>query len=904
MTTIKLREEFENQQNKKKESRETIKKKLSKIEENGENEEKIDIIPPHPKIYYSCYVFNEEIDYNQKTKKEGEFATIKLNTQKALVISSFYQFHAEFFEIMKGIKKWVQSLAGLDLEKVIHSLVFDIPSPCPGMTRVKYNYSQFIEFQFELNSINKIPKAGSDLKVIFDVLGIRNVLEILNYVVLEVPVIVFCVDKYILANTVKSLEEFIFPFSYPYSVIEILPKVYYKSLEKLSCFIVGINQKYTNGFFEDNNIRIEDRNYLIVTLSEQEPHYTFHRKSPDKYGIILKDFNKVIKKEGEDSQKLLNVLKEITFPKHYLSKIMKNLNQLFHDKNGIKNNINDIENDDIRFKFYYFFISMLQHYKNFLINDKTKLIELYSKVESDSIELNDLFKFQDFIRSDDSFEFFNQFMLTRIWKNFLIKNLYPSTIEDKLDVILMDEIITKKKNKNMIKQLFKENTPFLETLLFDIKKTELISISDSNELLFNDSAQNNTQDQLLLLNNDKLNLLYQYYLESNQKVKNLYAEFYDTCQCILKERRFSEKYTSIGYNINIYKELKPNNENYVIKLRILLICYTFKDLDKGEKWVMFNELLKEIQNILNFERKKSIIDSFLANVMFTTFIKYGDKNMCSLLYKELLVIPCVKDNYLIFTQLHKKFINRKDEFKLPLPKETILKERNYNLFDSQENKLCMKIILICGCKNCKLPLDMVPTITTYSSTNYNEISFKCLVCHTKITARFSVSILSLNNQTKDKTYILYTPKALFNFIKSIGDFNVNTFYKEHPAVFFNLMILFQTHGNNYSFLFPYKEKNYIGFNPKNLEIEKTDDKKYVNKRVSLGANKWYEKCDFPENRYRQKRYTKLLSSKKTAGDFKTFEALNPTSFFQKDFSKKQKKKFNSALKRAKTLNEY
>ena len=76
--------------------------------------------------------------------------------------------------------------------------------------------------------------------------------------------------------------------------------------------------------------------------------------------------------------------------------------------------------------------------------------------------------------------------------------------------------------------------------------------------------------------------------------------------------------------------------------------------------------------------------------MISTFIKYGDKNMCSLLYKELLVIPCVKDNYLIFTQLHKKFINRKDEFKFSLPKETILKERNYNLFDSQENKLWLQ----------------------------------------------------------------------------------------------------------------------------------------------------------------------------------------------------------------------
>ena len=901
MTNIKTQDDNEYEKYLKRESKE--KRKMSKAEENDENEEKINYMPPHPKIYYSCYLFNEELDYKPNNKNDVNSFTYKLNTQKAFVISSFYQFHTEFFEILKGIKKCVQSLAGLEFEKIIHSLVFDIPSPCPGMTKVKYNYSQFIEFEFELNPINKIPQAGSDLKVIFDILGIRNVLDIVKYVILEVPVIIFGLDKYILANAVKSLEEFLFPFSYPYPVIEILPKVYYKSLEKLSCYIVGINQKYSNDFFELNNIKLSDRNYIIVTLSEHEPGYTYVRRTNDKYSIILKDYNKLVRKEGEDKQNIINLIKDTTnFPKHYLSKLMKNLNQLFHDKNGIKNNINDIQNDDIRFKFYYFFISMFQHYKYFLINDKKSLIDLYSKVENDTVELNDLFKFQDFIvRADDSFEFFNYFMVTRIWKNFLIKNLYPKTLEDKLEVLLMDESIIRKKNKNMIKQLFKENTPFLETNVFDVTKSELINISDSNELTYNNSTQNDSDEKNLLLDNEKLILLYQFFLESDQNVRNLYEDFYYKCQIILKERRFSEKISNIGYNINLNKDLKPNNEYYIVKLRFLLICYVFKSLDRGEKWPIFSELLKEIQNIPNLESKKSIVDSFLANLMFTTFIKYGDKNMCSLLYKELSIIPCVREDYLIFTQLHKKFINRKEEFKLSLPKETLLKERNYNILGTQDNKLGMKLILISGCKNCNLTRDMIPEMTNYSEMKDNEITYQCKICHATIIAKFSLSLP--NNPSKTKTYTAYTPKALFNYIKNIGDFNVDTFYKEHKTVFYNLLILFQLRGQNYSFLFPYKEKKNIGFNPSTLDIAKTDDNKYIKKKVNLSMNKWYEKCDFPENRYRMQRFSKLLTSRKAAGAFKTFEDLNPTAFFQKDFSKKDKKKFNTSLMRAKTINE-
>ena len=860
------------------------------------------IEPPHPKIYYTCYVFDESLDYNQKTKKDGTNVTISLHTQKALVISSFYQFFKEFSEILKAIKKCVENnLIGFELEKVIHSLVFDIPSPCPGMSKVSYDYSGLFTVEFELNQINKIPKAGSDLKTIFNLLPIRAVFDILKFIILEVPVIFFCQDKLTLSNVVKSFEEILFPFTYPYSVIEILPKVYYKSLEKLSCFLAGINQKYTSNFFEINNINLNDKEYVVVSLSEQESTYTYIKKNIDKYGILLKDYNKVMQK-NKITEKYL--IKDVSFPKHYQTKLMKNLNQLFYGKSGTQKNIYEMKNDDIRYHFYYFFTSMLQHYKSFLNNDNKNLIQLYLKVEKDNIELNELFKFSEFIlKADDSIDFYNFFMSTRIWKTFLIKNLYPLTIDEKLEVLLLDENIRKKKNKNMIKSLFKENTPFLATNRFDIKNTEVIKIAyEKGEVMYLASTQNdNIQKSFPLLDENKMKILYRQNFEiANIKIKNLYHEFYKECQNMLKDKKILEGYNNIGYKINLGEELKTNNENYILRLWYLLICYIFRHLDNGEKWIIFNEFIREIQNMPT-SFKIAIIDPFLSDLMFSTFIKYGDKLMCSLLYKELNDIPKVKEDYLIFTQLHKKFISKKDEYKFNLPKETILKEKNYNLLDLPKgNKLSIALVGTCPNKDCKVKVDLKPAILNFSSMVTDEIKYKCSICHEFQNAKITVSYG--NSYNEENYYQLYTPKYLFYYIKNLGDYNMNTFYRLHTEIFFNLIILFQLRGNSYDFLFPYKNQSpYRGFDPKKLEEKKTGENNYIQKNKNANKRKWYEIID--ENQFRQRRFSsKLIYSRKgSVCTFKTFEPLSSTEFFQKNNKKKEKSRRFSALKHSKTL---
>ena len=801
-----------------------------------------------------------------------------MHTQKALVISSFYQFYVEFSEILKAIKRCIENnLIGFELEKVVHSLVFDIPAPTPGMTKVSYDYSSLYKIEFELNPINKIPKSFADIKLLFNLMKINEVIYILKYIILETPTIFFCQDKYTLANVVKSFEEILFPFTYPYPVITVLPKTYYKSLEKLNCFLAGINQKYTNDFFEVNNINLNDKDYFIVTISEQCDHFYIHRNN-NKYGILLKDLKKQLEKNEILSKYMLN---EPKFPSHYHEKLIKNLNNLFIGKNtGIQSLLSTCENDDIRSQFYYFYISMLQHYKAYLCNDPTNLTNIFSKVENESYNINELFKKTEFIFKDnDSIEFFQIFMVTRIWKSFLFKNFYPSTIDEQLEVLLLDENIAKKKNRSMIKSLFKENTPFLETIKFDIRNVEEIKIGyKQGEKMHLALNQTELTKKFPLLNKDKMENIYKKnFLLSRKKVKNLYELFYPECQNMLKDKKFLEGYNNINYDINLYEQLKSvksYNEKYIPKLWFLLICYNFRYISNDEKWTIFNELIYEIQTKTPWA-KTSLIDPFLSEVMFNTFIKYGDKEMCSLLYKELNDVPCVKDDYLIFINLHKKFMNKKGEFETCLPKEFYLKEKNYNFYNlPNENK--MRIILIGKCKECKVSSDL-RGFMNYLENSQDEVYFKCNICHKYRNAIFSVSYGKPYN---DEFYQLYTPRYLYNRIKSLGYYNMNIFYDLHKELFFNLVIQLELNGYSYDFLFPYlDQKPYKGFNPDSLQIKKAEGKSFAQKEKNENKSKWYEIVE-ELNPSRLKRFTKLLRSRKGSCEtFKTFEPLSSTTFF-------------------------
>ena len=830
--------------------------------------------PPHPKIYYTCYLFDEIIENEEKSQR-GLPEKVIYHTQKALVFSSFYQFYQDFFFILKGIRNWSQKLMGLDLEQMIYNLLFNIPAPCPGIKKVCFNYSILFKLEFKLNPVNQIPINGADIKTILK-MKVNTIFDILKFVILEVPVIFFCQDKLILCNTVKAFEEILFPFTYPFPVIEILPKVYYKSLEKLSTFLVGINQKYSNDFFEENDINLNDKEYVIVNLSETEPNYSYKKKKIEKYGVVLKDFDKKIEKNKKIEK---YSRRDVSFSKHYLGKSMKKLNKLLNGKNGLKKKINEINNDEVRYEFYYFFISMFQNYKSFLNLNETQLKQLFKEVENNTIEINKIFKYQEFISKDmESIDFYSCFMNTKILKIFLVKNLFPSTIEEKMEILLLDENIRKKKNKYMINQLFQETTPFLQSDIFKFKENNdekiIINYDKEDELHFMNDMESQAKN-FPLLDDKKMEGLYnKYFLESKAEINNLYVEFYTKCMQILKDKKYLEGYSSIGYNINITEDMKSSNEPYILKLWILLVCYSFRYIDEEEKWVLFYEFLSEIQN--NYNSRNTLIDPFISDLIFTTFVKYGDKQMCSLLYKELSECINVKEDYLTFMKLHKKFLNNKYVFEKTYPKHSFLKERNYNIFNLPNNKK-MEIVLISPNPECKR-VDLKPILLNFRGQP-DILMYKCEICRKMKKAEVTVSLGK--EKKEDLTYQLYSAKYLFFFVKDLGDYDMQTFYKENTDIFFNLFILFQLRGHFYEFLFPYKdEKDFIGFEKNKLYVKKVKQLKFIKKDKNKDKPKWYEVIE--EVQGRQSRLNQIIPPKiNTLENMKNMEPMDSFNFFKK-----------------------
>lgn len=135
------------------------------------------------------------------------------------------------------------------------------------------------------------------------------------------------------------------------------------------------------------------------------------------------------------------------------------------------------------------------------------------------------------------------------------------------------------------------------------------------------------------------------------------------------------------------------------------------------------------------------------------------------------------------------------------------KKRNYNIFNLPKNTK-MEIVLI-NPHICQR-IDLYPTIINFKEQDDYKLMFGCPICHKFRKATITVSIGKENNE--DISYQLYSSKALFYAIKELGDYDMQTFYKEHTEIFFNLIILFQLRVFFMNFFSLIK----IGYQKKNL----------------------------------------------------------------------------------------
>ncbi len=622
----------------------------------------------------------------------------------------------------------------------------------------------------------------------------------------------------------------IYPFNYSHIIIHMLPVVYYSIVEEFDVFMIGINKKFTNTFFDNEKISVRNKNVLVVEVlsNSNAKIFLFEQNDENKVIINMNDLFKTnLDEEKNDIDKIDSL--NINLPKYYTMKLKNKLNELCEDKEGQKKNFLELNNKDIEGIFYYYFVSLFLKYKTCLNLSEKDLAFNYPLIEKNKIKASDLFREEEFLSDIAPCDklFYQKFFKTEIWKKFLIKILYGKELKEKMEVLLFDEMIRVKKNKKS-KLLKKIATPFLDSKKFEYLKEIKCGIKFER----NNNKEPVPKEFFPLLDYSKFN--HKKFLMNDISFK--YIEDYElACLEIIKEKKISDPKARSNITFNFIQNLNPKVENYVYKLWFLIFAKSFPYCDKRERWFKFNTFIKYIEQKI-YQYKNSILDEYLSNFILITLVKYGDREMCSLFYKYLNF-----KSYLSYVYLNIKF-SEEEKIKV-LPKKSRIRERNFNLYNLNEGDK-INIILKNKCQKCGIEINLKPVILNFSNMKTDKIFYKCKCSIKEREAKFILIV-----KDKKKEIQIYSPVYIFNSIKSnIKTININEFYKNHIDFFYNILIYFQLYDNMvYDFIFPYKEKHcnsnnnyqiihYDNFSLKTKqiedewwnEIEKKNNNKYKN----------------------------------------------------------------------------
>ena len=617
----------------------------------------------------------------------------------------------------------------------------------------------------------------------------------------------------------------IYPFNYSHIIIHMLPVVYYSIVEEFDVFMIGINKKFTNTFFDNEKISVRNKNVLVVEVlsNSNAKIFLFEQNDENKVIINMNDLFKTnLDEEKNDIDKIDSL--NINLPKYYTMKLKNKLNELCEDKEGQKKNFLELNNKDIEGIFYYYFVSLFLKYKTCLNLSEKDLAFNYPLIEKNKIKASDLFREEEFLSDIAPCDklFYQKFFKTEIWKKFLIKILYGKELKEKMEVLLFDEMIRVKKNKKS-KLLKKIATPFLDSKKFEYLKEIKCGIKFER----NNNKEPVPKEFFPLLDYSKFN--HKKFLMNDISYK--YIEDYElACLEIIKEKKNSDPKARSNITFNFIQNLNPKVENYIYKLWFLIFAKSFPYCDKRERWFKFNTFIKYIEQKI-YQYKNSILDEYLSNFILITLVKYGDREMCSLFYKYLNF-----KSYLSYVYLNIKF--SEDEKIKVLPKKSRIRERNFNLYNLNEGDK-INIILKNKCQKCGIEINLKPVILNFSNMKTDKIFYKCKCSIKEREAKFILMV-----KDKKKEIQIYSPVYIFNSIKSnIKTINIKEFYKNHIDFFYNILIYFQLYDNMvYDFIFPYKEKHCNSNN--NYEIIHYDNFSLKTKQIE---DEWWNEIEKKNN---------------------------------------------------------
>lgn len=823
--------------------------------------------------YLTCLKVYESINdyrniynnyYNKKDNNENKNYS-NYYIPKCLCIVSIYPYVKTYEEILETIYNLISSnkYPYIFIEQLIEELVIKIPKIPRGLKKIEICFPDS-EIMIKENKMNEYPLISSNLEDIFKFFNTNNILEIFKNYLFETNIVFFSSKLKELTNIIMSFLFLIYPFKYQFKVISSLPKEKYYYLQEQGPFIFGINETFSQKFFDSNKIEL-DETIFIVDIDNNSCK-------------LVTSYGNVNVKEYPNYPKLLKTKIEAKINEYFQemknSETNKKEKEIKNSKIKKINDVQKIKNEKIQKIFRNFMIEFLEDYPKYINKDYSggknvdTMIDLNNYIHS--LNVNDR-------------DFYAKIFSTQSFIDFIYRRVTPKNYAEKIESVFFEEKIIEFKKKVIKTKIIEQNIltnskkyDFSdEPLIVSLSKTELFP-ETLNLLMEKDNIKEKFLTKGYIIEKDTTNVKYifkcavfpSFFGESlfNEKlISNSNLSSNNFCKEIDKINSEVYKGSFVKFYQKKFKKFELENDLYICYLILWGLSLWY--MEKNERDYRFNKMIKIFDKV---ERHESDV----LEIMFKNIIKYGSEESICLLYLRFLYLklkPLMKIYSTISDVIKKKSISNK-LYKL-LNKEnksklffgvTVSDTNNDNLgFLSTLRSRTVKTPEIDDnffsdevrfnaynkCSNCNKIIELGKLCSDLSLMKFEKINtldvIKCpnktrdgklcgKLSENKLKLTFGIQLfnqkLTLDSTSTKNMVLIQSPTTiklkLLEIIKRLNkekeNFDVELFKYNFPNEFWNLIWYFRLNKIDPSFFMPYSK-----INPLDGEIDEGEREKVV-----------------------------------------------------------------------------
>ena len=583
--------------------------------------------------------------------------------QKILInIYDFYKYQSMKFNkvdyihcpIEKLIEQIVMSLPLPISNKNDIILIFNIEHDNFDIKKNIFTYRKIFFYSYDLRDYYLNKTYNLSMIEIFNHFSEENTIKIFNYIILENPILFFCDNKELLSNIIEGFLNILYPFRYVLPHITILPSKYFGLIHSQDKFIFGINQSYSENFFQENEINL-NKNIIIVSIVKANKNLT-------KIEEIFKKNDEKVKNiyiNQEDSETTIN-LNNVDLPIKHKRKLLQKLKDYLNIiRNNFKKKILEktcVFNNKVRHIFHKFFINILSGYTKYLVKCPNNgffgdsIRHKYNGKNGLLKYIKEIFDIDGFISNfpKETQMFYKAFFNTELFFNFIRGIIYPNDEIDSLRHKFFDFMTFLKKYKEVRKEEdFEEQYEKLKKP-FDSKKNCIKkNIVISNKFYFTDEEKKMLIDE----KNQKTALIkYSQLIDLNENDNKISKTIFAIKYFIFPKLLFDNEFFKINYNEQFYYHfIELPNDIFITELNKSLII--------SESDFMSKYCLTLYPSVTN--QKMSLTNFFFGQNINP--INYSNSNPNPAISFELYIHNYIEYNWLLLLSCSLWYCNSNKE---------------------------------------------------------------------------------------------------------------------------------------------------------------------------------------------------------------------------------------------------